>query len=37
MNKEMEAELTKMYSRPDKLEVSEDASVDEAVPIEIRK
>ena len=33
----MEAELTKMDSRPDNLAVSEDASVDEAVPIDIRK
>ena len=31
----MEAELTKMDSRPDNLEVSEDASVDEAIPIDI--
>ena len=37
MNKEMEAELTKMDSRPDNLAVSEDASFDEAVPIDIRK
>ena len=37
MNEEMEAELTKTDSRPDNLEVSEDASVDEAVPIDIRK
>ena len=33
----MEAELTKMDSRPYNLAVSEDASVDEAVPIDIRK
>ena len=33
----MEAELTKTDSRPDNLSVSEDASVDEAVPIDIRK
>ena len=33
----MEAELIKTYSRPDNFEVSEDASVDEAVPIDIRK
>ena len=33
----MEYELTKTDSRPDNLEVSEDASVDEAVPIDIRK
>ena len=37
MNEEIESELTKMYSRPDNLEVSEDASVDEAVPIDLRK
>ena len=33
----MEDELTKMDSRPDNFAVSEDASVDEAVPINIRK
>ena len=33
----MEAELTKMDSRPDNLAVSEDASVDESVPIYLRK
>ena len=33
----MEAELTKMDSWPDNLAVSEDASVDGAVPIDIRK
>ena len=33
----MEAELTKKHSRPDNLAVSEDASVDEVVPIDIRK
>ena len=32
----MEAELTETGSRPDNLEVSEDASVDEAVPIYIK-
>ena len=37
MNEEMEAELTKTDSRPNNLEVSEDASVDKAVPIDIRK
>ena len=37
MNEEMEAELTKMDPRPDNLEVYEDASVDEAVPIDLRK
>ena len=37
MNEEMESELTKMDSRPDNLEVYEDASVDEAVPINLRK
>ena len=33
----MEAELTKMDSRPENLEVSEDESVDEAVPIDLIK
>ena len=33
----MEAELMKMDSRPENLSVSEDESVDEAVPISIRK
>ena len=33
----MEAELTKTDSRPEILEVSEDASVGEAIPIDIRK
>ena len=33
----MEFEFTKMDSRPDSLVVSEDVSVDEAVPIDIRK
>ena len=37
MNEEMEAELTEMNSIPDHLAVSEDESVDEAVPIDIRK
>ena len=37
MNEEMEAELMKMDPIPDKLSVSEDESVDEAVPIDIRK
>ena len=37
MNEEMEAELTKTDSRPNNLAVSEDASVDKAVPIDIRK
>ena len=37
MNEEMESETTEMYSIPDHLEVSEDESVDEAVPIDIRK
>ena len=36
MNEEMEAELTKMDSRPENLAVSEDASVDEAVPFGLR-
>ena len=37
MNEEMEAEQTEMYSRPDNLAVSEDASVDEAIPIDLGK
>ena len=37
MNAEMEAELMKMDSIPGNLEVSEDESFDEAVPIDIRK
>ena len=37
MNEEIEAELNKMDSRPDHLEVSEDESVDEAIPIDLRK
>ena len=36
MNESMEAELIEMDSRPDSLEVSEDASVDEAIPIDLR-
>ena len=37
MNEKMEAGLTKMDSRPDDSALSEDESVDEAVPIDIRK
>ena len=37
MNEEMEAEIIKTDSRPENLAVSENASVDEAVPIDIRK
>ena len=37
MNEEMEAELIKTDSRPDNFAVSQDASVDEDVPIGIRK
>ena len=37
MNEEMEAQLTEMDSRPENLAVSEDESVDEVVPIDIRK
>ena len=37
MNEEMEAELTKMDSRPDNLAVSEDSNFDEAIPIGLRK
>ena len=33
----MEAELTEMDSRTDKLAVSEDTNVDEAIPIDLRK
>ena len=37
MNEEMEAELMKIDSIPDHLEISEDESVDEAVSIDFRK
>ena len=37
INEAMEAELTEMYSRPDNLAVSEDASIDEAIPIDLIK
>ena len=37
MNEEMEAELTEIDSRPDNLAVYEDANVDEAIQIDIRK
>ena len=37
MNEYMEAELTEMDSRTDNLAVSEDANVDEAIPIDIMK
>ena len=37
MNEGMESELNVMDSRPDNLVVSENASVDEAIPIYIRK
>ena len=37
MNVAMESERTKMDSRPDNLAVSGDASVGEAVPIDMRK
>ena len=37
MNEKMEAELTEMDSIPDHLAVSEDESVDKAVPTHIRK
>ena len=37
MNEEMEAELTEMDSRPEDLAVSEDSSVDEAIPIDLGK
>ena len=37
MNEEIEAELDKMDSRPDNLELSKDANVDEAVLIDLRK
>ena len=37
MNEEMEAELMKTDSIPENLAVSEDESVDEAVPFDIRK
>ena len=37
MNEEMESELNKMDSRPENLAVSEDADVDEAIPIDLLK
>ena len=37
MNEEMEAQLIKTDSRPENLAASEDESVDEAIPIDIRK
>ena len=37
MNEAMEAELTEMDSKTDNLEVSEEANVDEAIPIDLRK
>ena len=37
MNEEMKSEQTKTDSRPENLAVSEDASVDESVPIDLRK
>ena len=37
MNKKMEAELTGMDSRTDNLAVSEEANVDEATPIDLKK
>ena len=37
MNKEMEAELIKLYSKTENLEVTEEANVDDAIPIYIRK
>ena len=37
MNEEMEAELTEMDSRTDNLAVTEEANVDEAIPIYLKK
>ena len=37
MNEEMEAEMNKMYLTPGKKAESEDSSVDEAIPIQIKK
>ena len=37
MNEEMEAELTEMDSKTDHLVVTEEANVDEAIPIGLRK
>ena len=37
MNEEMEAKLTEIDSRNDNLAVSEEANVDEAIPIDLRK
>ena len=36
-NEAMEAERTEMDSRPDNLVLSEDASVDEDIPIDLRR
>ena len=37
MNEEMEAKLTEMDSKTDHLVVTEEANVDEAIPIYLRK
>ena len=37
MNEKMEAEMTEMDSRPENLAVSEDANVDEDIPIDLGK
>ena len=37
MNEELESEMNKMYLTPENLADSEDESVDEAIPIQIRK
>ena len=37
MNEKMEATLTEMDSRTDNFAVSENANVDEAIPIDLRK
>ena len=37
MNEEMEAELIKIDSKADNLAVTEEANVDEAIPIDMRK
>ena len=37
MNEEMESELIEIDSKTDNLAVTEDASVDESIPIDLRK
>ena len=37
MNAEMEAEMTEMDSKTDHLVITEEANVDEAIPIDLKK